>query len=547
MNIQRFLPVNLLLCGMLTLCISHVSAAGREIMSLYSQLDSLIDIQNEIVEHKKQHIAVIRATLNDPHLTDAERYTINDRLYEEYLAFRYDSAQKYIDHNIQLAQRMSDKRRYNMARLKLVHIVSVAGLFSEAEDILRSISPDQLQGEDLIEYYNEYNELYLFKSEFSQGTQYYNEYIEKAMAYRKLILDNAPHDSYRYIFTRASYVCQMKKYDEAIGLLQDYLKKVKSGDRRYSILTSTLAFFYDCKKDTVSHRTYLIKSAMSDLQGAIRENNSMRELSSLLFDEGDVERAYRYLNVSIEDASFYGTRLRNTQASQLIPQIVSTYQSEQDAQRHRILMQLMTLSIVALLLIGGIVTIAILMKRYLSANTKARLANEELNLVIKKLEQANAQMKEGNKIKEEYIARFLDLSSTYIDKAEEQRKKENRLARDHKLPELYAELKSSRFTTENTRLFYQNFDSAFLNIYPSFVDEVNLLLLPEGQIILKEGERLTTELRILALIRLGICDNQKIASILRSSITTIYTYRSKLKNRATDKDNFEGDVKAINA
>src|SRR3712207_7162278 len=100
---------------------------------------------------------------------------------------------------------------------------------------------------------------------------------------------------------------------------------------------------------------------------------------------------------------------------------------------------------------------------------------------------------------------------TTLFRSEQERKHQNRLARDHKLPELYASLKDSSFMTENTRLFYRNFDSAFLNIYPHFVAKVNELLMPEGQIELRQGEKLSTELRILALIRLGITDNQRIS------------------------------------
>ena len=165
------------------------------------------------------------------------------------------------------------------------------------------------------------------------------------------------------------------------------------------------------------------------------------------------------------------------------------------------------------------------------------------------IENVNTQMKEANRIKDEYIGRFLELSSNLIKRAEDRSKKLNRLARDRKLEELYAELKSSEAVNGDIRMFHQNFDSAFLNIYPNFISEVNRLLTPESRFAVEEegsaAKRLTTELRILALIRLDITDNQTIADILRSSITTIYTYRSKLKARAISKDTFEDDVRKI--
>ena len=528
-------------------CFSILSgnvAIGDE---LYSRLDSMIMLQSRFTDEKSKEINVIKSILKDKKLTDIERYSINSKLFKEYEAFKYDSAFKYVESNIQLASKMGDQHRIMLSKLEKAHIISVAGIFDEAENVLNSIDFNLLSGEDLMNYYNQWCELYLFKAEFSNGTQYYNGYIDRAKYYRKLIIDNANKDSYLYTSTLANYVCQLQQYDKAISLLSAYLNKLNSGDRQYSIVTSTLAFFYYCKGDYEQQKKYLILSATSDLKGCIRENNSIRELSSILFAEGNVERAYKYLNVSIEDANFYGTRLRNTQASLLIPQIVSGYQTEQHAQHKRIVILLIAISIVAILLITGLTVIYWLLKRYRRANYKVKLMNIELNKVIEKLQQTNGLMQEANGIKEEYLGRFLEFSSILIDNVEQQRKTENRLAKDHKLPELYEILKSNEFINSHTKQFYQNFDSAFLNIYPNFVCEVNKLLNDDGQIIPKQDEKLTTELRILALIRLGFTDNQKISSILRSSITTIYTYRSKLKARSKYKDDFEQKVIKIDS
>ena len=178
-------------------------------------------------------------------------------------------------------------------------------------------------------------------------------------------------------------------------------------------------------------------------------------------------------------------------------------------------------------------------------NKQVVVMNHQLNEAVENLSKVNAQISETNSIKEEYIARFLELVSKFIDRVDERRKLYNRLAREKRMEELYTELKNSDFIQTATRHYYLNFDTAFLNIYPNFVMEVNLLLRPDGQIEPKGDERLTTELRILALIRLGITDNARISSILRASLTTVYTYRSKLKARALDHDGFENAVKKI--
>jgi hypothetical protein len=197
------------------------------------------------------------------------------------------------------------------------------------------------------------------------------------------------------------------------------------------------------------------------------------------------------------------------------------------------------------LLIGTIAFILSMMRKRRAAIEKINTLNQELERRNAAIEAANNEMKESNRIKDEYIGRFLELSSNYIQRGEERAKLLNRLARDKKMAELYAELKSSASLNESIRLFYQNFDTAFLNIYPNFIKEVNSLMANGNQFEVDGGQKLTTELRILALIRLGINDNQKIADILRSSITTIYTYRSKIKSRALSKDTFEDEIRII--
>ena len=291
----------------------------------------------------------------------------------------------------------------------------------------------------------------------------------------------------------------------------------------YSIITSTMSFHYFQLGDKDKQMEYLIKSAESDLEGCIRENTSLRAIADRLFDEGDIDRAYRYMRVAVDDANFYGTRLRNIQASGIVPKILNAYQA-----------------------------IYQLLKRYRRLNEQKKAINEQLRQVngqlhdtVEQLHESNALLQEREKLKEEYIARFLALSSRFIDRGEEQRKALYRLYRDRKTEELARELKSTHSGNENAQLFYENFDNAFLNIFPNFVDEVNKLLQEGGKIEVKQGKRLTTESRVLALIRIGITDNQSIANILRASLTTIYTYRSKLKARALDKDSFETQVKGI--
>ena len=518
----------------------------------FARLDSLIAIQPHIVAEKETRLAQMKADLA-AETTVLGRYGIMRRLYEEYAAYQYDSAYAYVSQCISLAQAMGDAARLNESRLNLAHILSTSCLMEQARQTLAQIDTAQLTPDQFITYYRTRTDLLIYQAEYMQGTRYADEAVRQLIAVRQRVAAlDGPKDNVSYLVTRAESLADGGNQQQAIDLLATLLPRYKSGDRMYSIITSTMSFHYSQLDDRDKQMEYLIKSAESDLEGCIRENTSLRAIADRLFDEGDIDRAYRYMRVAVDDANFYGTRLRNIQASGIVPKILNAYQTKQEQGNRKMMWLLGVISLIALLLVGGVIAIYQLLKRYRRLNEQKKAINEQLRQVngqlhdtVEQLHESNALLQEREKLKEEYIARFLALSSRFIDRGEEQRKALYRLYRDRKTEELARELKSTHSGNENAQLFYENFDNAFLNIFPNFVDEVNKLLQEGGKIEVKQGKRLTTESRVLALIRIGITDNQSIANILRASLTTIYTYRSKLKARALDKDSFETQVKGI--
>ena len=524
-----------------------VNGGGR-----FQRLDSLIAAQPQLVAAKEVRLAQMKADLGKE-TTVPGRYAIMKRLYEEYSAYQYDSAYAYVSQCMRLAESIGDEALLNESRLNLAHILSTACLMDKARQTLSLIDTSRLAPDQLVVYYRTLTDLLIYQAEYMQGTQYAQEYVQQLVQVRRAaIAIDVPHDNINYQITQAECYSDDNQPQRAIDLLSRLVSNYHSGDRMYSIITSTMSFYYSQLGDKEHQMQYLIRSAESDLEGCIRENTSLRTIADRLFDEGDIDRAYRYMRVAVDDANFYGTRLRNIQASHIVPKILDAYQTKQE-QDHRNMMWLLALiSVIALLLVGGVIAIYQLLKRYRRLNEQKRAINEQLRQVngqlgdtVEQLNETNGLLREREKLKEEYIARFLTLSSRFIDRGEEQRKALYRLYRDRKTEDLARALKSTHFGNENAQLFYENFDNAFLNIYPTFVDEVNNLLQQDGKIEVKQGKRLTTESRVLALIRIGITDNQSIAAILRASLTTIYTYRSKLKARALNKDTFESDVKHI--
>ena len=540
-RIISLLAVVFLVCG-------SIMADPREddLNALYQTLDSLVEHQPEIITQKKARIHVITDGLDNLKLTPEELFSLNNRLYDEYLAFNFDSALCYIKKNVDVQCTLGNPDLAAGSLIRMAHILAVSGLFDKADRMLDDIQTDLLSTERKVEYYNQRGELNLYRSEMAEYTPYFQEYTDSSQYYRQLILQIAPKDSYDYIFNQATYISEKGDNDAAIKMLEAYLPTLKQGERRYSIVTSTLAYFYSKDKEMLHQEHYLLLSAISDMKGAILENNSLRRLSIILLERGDFKKAHDYLLCASNDAMLYGSRLRSMQAARISPLITQAYDAERARTQHRTNLLLMVISIIALLLVVTIVYTLSLIKKRHQANLKISRMNAELSLHNEEIESMNLQMKESNRIKDEYIGRFLELSSNLILKSEERSKVLNRLARDRKLENLYAELKSQKPLNESIHLFHQNFDTAFLNIYPTFISEINKLLTADNQFEIDENAgKLTTELRILALIRLNIGDNQKIADILRSSITTIYTYRSKLKSRAISKDTFEDDVRRI--
>lgn len=522
-------------------------------------LDSLLTVLDEAVKHsdryeavKKQRIALIKEGLAIPGLSPDEEYRINSKLFAEYEAYICDSARHYINRNIAIATRQERQDRLNESKLKKAHILATSGLYAEGVRLLETIDKRTLPDDLLAEYYMVFENIYLYHAEYAQDDEYMPEYLDRMNAYRDSVLQVVTEGTYPYIITKGPALVDCSRQKDAEKLLEDYLSQVPSDTREYAVITSILAFVYQYDDRPGQRKVCLAKSAIADIKGVVKENNSLRALAEVLYEEGDVERANDYMKKNVADASFYNARLRNVQASRMLPVIDRSYQLEKEMQRRKLQLFLRVISILSLFLILTIAYIIRQMKKLAKARSEVVGANNELQKLNTELMDANRRQKqmnvsltEANCIKEEYIGRFLGLCSAYIDKLETYRRMLNKKAASGKVDELYKTLKSTRFIDDELKEFYRDFDNSFLNIFPHFVECFNELLPPSEAIVPKQGERLTTELRIFALIRLGIADSARIASFLRYSITTIYTYRSKLKNKSLYRDEFEERVMQI--
>lgn len=297
----------------------------------------------------------------------------------------------------------------------------------------------------------------------------------------------------------------------------------------------------------------LAASAIADIRSAVKDHASLWMLAQALFNRGELERAYRYMDFSWSETEFYNARLRAWQSVEDLSLIESTYQVMLKQRNFKLLLYMIGVSVLSLLLLLALFYIWRQMKRLamarrdlLEANNRLKELNEELKQTNASLQSTNMKLTEANAIKEGYIARFIKLCSTYVDRLDAYRRMVNKKITSNQVGELLKISRSDSVREEALEELYANFDSVFLHIFPDFVKKFNELLRPEEQIVLKNSSQLNTELRIFALIRLGITDSSQIAEFLHYSVNTIYNYRAKVKNKAqVSREDFEELVMRI--
>lgn len=512
--------------------------------SLLKVLDKELNIRNHYEQQKNQRIAVIKTKLTSPSLTQEDAYHLNKTLYQEYESYICDSALSYINKNIEIATNVGNEQWLLSSKLSKLSTLIASGLFVEGMSYLKALPRHQLKGDDLLNYYVAYSNIHLYLAEYTTP-EYGVSYMQTVNSYSDSILSIVPKGSHQYIITQSQILLDQQKWNEAKDLLQEYVSRQSSDSHEYAVATSTLAFVHHLLGDKEKEKETRILSAIADIRAVVKESYSLCALAELLYDEGQLDRANRYIKISMEVTNKYKARLRSYQAASILPLIDQAWQKEKDEQEHRQLVLTIMACVLACILAIAVIYVILQMKKLRITRQQVVEANNDLKNLNEELLDVNKVLTEANCVKEEYLGRFLQQCSLYIDKLEEYRRVLNKKASERKLDELYALLKSNQMIDKELKEFYHNFDTSFLKIFPKFVEEFNRLLPEEEQIIPKNTELLTAELRIFALIRLGITDSTKIAAFLRYSITTIYTYRSRIRKKSFYKEDFEERVMKI--
>lgn len=511
----------------------------NEIDSLLRVLDKTIAERAVYTAEKEQKIDEIKRVLQNERSPE-ERFQLNNRLIGEYQSFICDSALRYIDRNIQLANDLNNREMIDESRLRLAFVLSISGLFTQAFEIFDTIEFHALPHHLKVYYcwgFIRYNENLI---KYTDNPKYNAVRLAEIAGCRDTLMNLLSKESDMYLKEKSFKLKAEGAFQASADIQLTLFTNEVIGSHGYAMSAMGLSMIHKELGNQRLQEKYLLLAAITDVRLAVKENESLLNLAMYLHGKGDVNRAYNYIQAALEDANFYNSRFRNAVIARTQPIIEATYLAKIEQQRRNLRLYALATSIFLIVLV---VTLYFLYKQ-IKTVSKAR---RHLNTINVQLISANQRLDEANLIRERYIGYYINQCAVYLDKLDEFRKNVSRKIKAGQLDELQKLSASTTTLEKDAQELYTDFDSTFLEVYPDFVVEFNALLREDERYVLKKNQ-LNTELRIFALIRLGITDVNQIATFLRYSIQTIYNYKSKVKGKAAvDPDNFEENVRKIGA
>lgn len=522
-SIIRYLA--LVLCASITFNNSYaLETSENEMRETLNRLDKEVAKRNVYISQRQSKIDSLKNILRKT--TNAnEALSLKLAIGDGYIAFNNDSAIAYYDHGYTQATALKKDSLSYVFKLKRATYLPLAGFISEAATEFEQIDTMQMPERLKELYYESGKQMYSYIASFYASYKTISDsWRKKSIKCQISLLNILDKKTVKYKLNIGEYYLDMKQYNKSKAILNEVLSSLDESDNLFARASHAIATIAAIQEKDNEYIYHLALSAIADIKSATLEVVSMQELGEMLIKRGEISRAHRYSSIALANAVKCKAIMRVIQSSEAMPIIEQAHSTEINDWHNR--MTFVNIAITTIILI--FITLLIYLRNK-----------------MKRLDQLRENLKQANNIKEIYIAQFLRLCSIYMDKLNQFNNLVNRKISTGKTEDLYKITKSGKFVEEQSKEFYNVFDDAFLNIYPNFIEKVNALLLPDQQIELKEEEKLNTDLRILALMRLGIDESTRIAQMLNYSVNTIYAYRNKLKNRAIDRENFEKDIMKI--
>lgn len=522
--------------------------------SLLNELSQTIENSEHYISEKQDRIERLQQKLQEGELSLLDQFNTYNKLYFEYRSYQYDSAFTYALKLQDIASQLNDSARITHARLNLSFILLSSGMFKEAFSTLYSVKLANMPDSIKIDYYAQRARGYYDLASYNQDKHFASQYIEDGEKYIDSALALADPKSLRFYSLRGGKHEGTGEYEKVKADFQVVLEKFSPTYHQYAMAAHSLGNAYKATGDTDKAIEMMAKAAIADIKSSTKEAIALMNLAELLYDNGDEARAYSYIKQALEDADFYGSRLRKIQVAAILPIIEGERLATVESQRSRLVIYAVAVSLLSLL----VVVFAFIIFKQLNqlrqakkivteANTSLQEANDRLKQMNDMLQETNEELLEANKIKEEYIGYSFNMYSEYLDKIEKLKRAIDKRLMAKRFDDISHVMESVNLKKEREAL-YLSFDKVFLKLFPNFVSAFNSFFKEEDRFILKDNQSLSIELRIFALIRIGINDHEQIASILEYSVRTIYNYKTKVKNKSIlSNEEFERKVMEIKA
>lgn len=526
-------------------------SAGSKTQQLRQKLDNLLEQRNAIIDNKNKDINRLKKNLTTSE-NSLKRLQTYEQLYKEYYVFQFDSAMTYLNKGIKLAKETQNTYYYNSNTISKAELLSIGGLYSEAIHEIEQVDTTGLDKAQHFEYYFSLFRIHTYWADFCNDKTYTPTHRLKAQEYLKKAMPFCDETGKTYEYYLGEYAVFVLNNPQAARA--HYVKAIKQlpqNSRFYAMSCFALSGSYGNEGNTEKQEEFLLLSSIADIENCTMENFALQNLAMYIFEHNkdELDLAQQYIQTALEDAHFYNNRLRIIEISSKLPVIVSSYQQTLN-QRNKVQMTaIIAISLLLLFLLSAVFYIVKQTKRLSLQQQELQKNNNQLSELNRKQKELNTQLHDLNALlvdtnrKRERLAKlYIDLCAKYISRLKKQQTLVKRKIKANQITELLSLLSSERLSEEDAATFLSRFDKAFLDLYPDFTEELNSLLLPEGQIQNKSTDELTTEQRIMALIRLGVKESAEIADLLFYSPQTIYNYRSVLKGKAINKETFEEEV-----
>lgn len=523
------------------LCLSVLQTfAGTKQDSLFTTLKSELNREAYYDNKKEMEISRLKEAFNNVKIDDFKgQFDAYIKIYEEYRAYKYDSAYVYTQKMYNLSLRANDAGMLEYSKSTTAFILLSSGKFLEAFSLLQSINKKSLTNGGIQDYYSAMSRTYFDMANYDNDAIYSPIYRAKGNLYVDSVVQMTKPGSYGEAFMIAYR--NFQNTNNAVAI-QQFLALPKLNNKytihQEAIISSLLSKLYQRTNQPDSATSYLIIAATRDIQASTKETLALFDLAELVSKNGNVDDAYLYIQEALKGADFYGARQRKVQISSILPLLTANkLKSIEDEKRH-FLIYLVSTIFLALLVIGVSIQ---LYKQLQQRKAKEKIIeqnslrlesmNNQLVQVNKQMTQANQKLDEDAHIKEEYIGYFFNVISGYISKLEKLKVSVEAKLVQNKADQIRTLLNDIAIHKEREDLF-KTFDKVFLKIFPNFINSFNEMFNKDDQIWPKDHEALTTNLRIFALIRLGVDDSESIGKILEYSAKTVYVYKMRLKAKS---------------